>query len=98
MSRRHRSKRIAASLSALAATALFVAAVPATAHDGESHPDEAAALGTGHAQEHAKIRAAAQALGGYSQLARIESLSDLTRSQELANSKFHPKAYGQFAE
>ncbi|MFD4866410.1 hypothetical protein, partial [Streptomyces sp. NPDC058412] len=61
MSRRHRPKRFAASLSALAATALFVAAVPANAHDGESHPDEAAALGAGHAQEHAEIRAAAQA-------------------------------------
>ncbi|MFE5627552.1 galactose oxidase-like domain-containing protein [Streptomyces virginiae] len=101
MSRRHRPRKIAASLSALAATALFVAAVPAAAHDGAGHPDEAAeaaTLGAGHAQEHAKIRAAAQALGGYSQLARIESLNDLTRSQELANSKFHPKTYGQFAD
>ncbi len=101
MSRRHRPRKIAASISALTATALFVAAVPAAAHDGAGHPteaDEAATLGAGHAQEHAKIRAAAQALGGYSQLARIESLNDLTRSQELANSKFHPKAYGQFAD
>lgn len=71
------------------------------ADDGAGHPDEAAeaaTLGAGHAQEHAKIRAAAQALGGYSQLARIEGLNDLTRSQELANSKFHPKTYGQFAD
>ncbi|MFD4737051.1 galactose oxidase-like domain-containing protein [Streptomyces virginiae] len=85
-------------ISVLAATAALVAAVPAAAHDGSARPEERAALGAEHAQEHTKVREQLVKLGGYSQLARIDSLNSLTRSQADVNARFHPKAFGQFAE
>ncbi|MFF2194270.1 galactose oxidase-like domain-containing protein [Streptomyces sp. NPDC058157] len=97
MSRTQQAVRRAA-LSALAAALLATGVQPAAAHDGSSHPDEAAVLGSGHADEHARLRESLRQLGGYSQLARIESLRELTASQDKANAHFHPKAYGQFAE
>ncbi|MFE2285546.1 galactose oxidase-like domain-containing protein [Streptomyces sp. NPDC059443] len=87
-----------AAASVLAAAAVLAVTCPAAAHDGSAQPDEARALGQEHALEHERVRADLQALDGYSQLARLESLKDLTNSQALANSKFHPKAYGQFAD
>ncbi|MFJ4861065.1 MULTISPECIES: hypothetical protein [unclassified Streptomyces] len=61
------------------ATATLAASVPAAAHDGSSRPEERAALGAEHAQEHTKVREQLLKLGGYSQLARIDSLNSLTR-------------------
>ncbi|MFC9294096.1 galactose oxidase-like domain-containing protein [Streptomyces sp. NPDC057011] len=85
-------------LSALAAAVLAAGVLPAAAHDGSARPEEEAVLGAGHAREHARLREGLERLGGYSQLARTESLRELTASQERANAHFHPKAYGQFAE
>lgn len=65
---------------------------------GEVRAEEAAVLGQDHAQAHARVRSGMRALDGYSQLTRLQSLKSLTESQTEANSRFHPKTYGQFAE
>ncbi|MFF8847302.1 galactose oxidase-like domain-containing protein [Streptomyces sp. NPDC015127] len=99
--------RLSAVISACAVVgALTTTVLPAHAHDsgpasetrGGVRADEAAVLGQDHARAHARVRSEAQAMDGYSQLTRIQSLQSLATSQAEANSRFHPKVFGQFAD
>lgn len=94
--------KLSAVISACAVVgALMATALPAHAHDSgptDTSAEEATVLGQDHAEAHARVRSGAKALDGYSQLARLQSLQNLATSQAEANSLFHPKAYGQFAE
>lgn len=95
--------KLSAVISACAVVgALMATALPAHAHDSggttDTSAEEATVLGKEHAEAHARVRSGAKALSGYSQLARVQSLQNLGASQAEANSQFHPKAYGQFAE
>ncbi|WP_327254053.1 galactose oxidase-like domain-containing protein [Streptomyces sp. NBC_01244] len=92
-------KRWSGRLTACAVAVVLAAAGPAAAHDGSERPEESAALGQEHAHEHARLRESMAALrSGYSQLARIDSLKDLTDSQVEANANFNPQDFGRFAE
>ncbi|MFJ1708465.1 galactose oxidase-like domain-containing protein [Kitasatospora sp. NPDC088346] len=61
-------------------------------------PDEAAALGKEHAEEHARTRSALRGVGEYPQSTRTERLKALTDSQAAANAGFDPAEFGRFRE
>lgn len=64
----------------------------------KTDPDEAAALGEEHAEEHAHTRRMLAALGDYPQTTRTARLKALGESQAAANTGFDPSESGRFRE
>jgi hypothetical protein len=64
----------------------------------EVDADEAAALGSAHAKEHARLRIAAGEASDYPQTTRTNSLDWLTRDQRRKNAKFAPQDFGRFTD
>ncbi|WP_371579005.1 galactose oxidase-like domain-containing protein [Streptomyces sp. NBC_01314] len=64
----------------------------------KADPDEAAALGEEHAEEHAHTRRMLAALGDYPQTTRTARLKALGESQAAANTGFDPSESGRFRE
>ncbi|MPY58029.1 galactose oxidase early set domain-containing protein [Streptomyces spongiae] len=64
----------------------------------EVDPDEAAALGQSHAEEHARLRIAADKTSDYPQTTRTNRLNWLTQDQKTKNAKFAAGKFGKFTD
>ena len=64
----------------------------------KADPDEAAALGKEHAEEHAHTRRMMAAIGDYPQTTRTARLKALGESQSAANRNLDPSEFGRFRE
>ncbi|NUK00614.1 DUF1929 domain-containing protein [Streptomyces lunaelactis] len=64
----------------------------------KADPDETAALGKEHAEEHARTRMAIADVGEYPQTTRTERLKSLTDSQATGNAAFDAAEFGRFRD